>query len=250
MRRAAVRWLGYLVCGLLAGCLATGAERAATAFVEHFDGATLDSGRWVTTRQHDFETAAVDLVPQAEGEGHRLRLRAATIGTDDKTVKYLGIRSKDPVVELSEPTTVEFTLDWNHQANGCYLTAGLWLCPTATEENPEDQPDWLKVEYVGVPPGKNGRCLVAARTAGRLRELFTEGWPKEQRTGREIGLQRLKLVLDGSRLEVHENGQLLYQTDSAGPSFTPAYLYLQLSTHSNYRARELFFDDVVVTPGG
>ena len=33
-----------------------------------------------------------------------------------------------------------------------------------------------------------------------------------------------------------------------GLGFTKAYLYLQMSSHSNYRARTVYFDSVRVSP--
>jgi len=59
-----------------------------------------------------------------------------------------------------------FDLDWNNQSNGCYLTASLYLCPTVTTGNPGNEKDWLKFEYVGVPPGRNARCVIATKIAG------------------------------------------------------------------------------------
>ena len=43
-----------------------------------------------------------------------------------------------------------------------------------------------------------------------------------------------------------ENGKTLWQTKWDGFGFATAHLYLQMSSHSNYRAREVFFDQVSV----
>lgn len=100
------------------------------------------------------------------------------------------------------------TLDWNAQANGCYLTAGAVLCPTATTQNPQDEKDWIAVEYLGVPPGTNARLAVLQCVGGNLKELYREGWPDKQRTGRKIDRQTIRLLLDGHSIRVFENGQL------------------------------------------
>lgn len=253
--KAAVRWLlpalwllSVLICPF--GCAPDPAEeqreprRDVAGFADDFSAAELNESAWKTTRQNDFQESTIDLV-----DG-RLRLRAATVDTDDKTVKFHGVRTVAPVVDLSRPVEVCFDLDWNDQANGCYLTAAVYLCPDPDDENPRDRRNWLKVEYIGVPPGKNGRCLVANSVNGRLRHLFTEGWPKEQRKGRRIGLQSVRLQLDSTTLKVFENGELLHEHEDHGLGSGKAHLYLQMSSHSNYPPREVFFDNVAVRQVG
>ena len=216
-----------------------------TTLDERFACPRLNDEVWKVTRQNDFQESTVDIKAAPDGNG-RLRLRAATIGTDDRTVKYHGIRTVQPAVDLGRTTEVSFELDWNRQTNGCYLRAGVYLCPVATDAGPCDARDWLKVEYVGVPPGKNARCLVASRTDGHLKLLFTEGWPREQRTGRRIGVQRVRLRIDARSLRLFENGKLLLELPEHKLAFTKAHLYVQMSSHSNYPPRELFFDNIQV----
>jgi len=227
---------------LLTWLLVSSAAFAATprlVLQERFGGPSLDKSLWKVTRKHDFQTWKVEVL------GGRLRLMAATVGTRPETVKWVGVGSREPLVDLSRPVEVEFELDWNRQRNGCYLTAGLYLCPVASEA-PKEESDWLKVEYVGVPPGKKGRCELATRVRGRLHLLYTEGWPTKQRTGRPLAVQKVKLTLRDGRLELHENGKLLFDIPSLRLGFEEAYLYLQMSSHSNYPPREVFFDNVVV----
>jgi hypothetical protein len=194
----------------------------------------------VLTRQGDFREALVDIV------AGRLRIRAGTIGTRDDTVKHLGVRSAEAVVDFSTPIEISAEIDWNNQANGCYLQASLYLCPTATEGTAASERDWLCFEYVGVPPGKNARAVLARREAGNLRMLFTEGWPDKQRTGRPVARQRVVLRLDPQNIEIVENGRPLFGPAPHGVGFRRAYLYIELASHSNYPPRALFFDDVAV----
>ncbi|MBI3921658.1 MAG: hypothetical protein HY318_09595 [Armatimonadetes bacterium] len=208
--------------------------------VDEFSGETVDAGLWQVTRKNDFQESTVDIV-----QG-RLRLRAATLGTKDDTVKYHGLRSLE-LIRLKQPMELSFDLDWNDQRNGCYLTAGVVLCPTKTDANPEEERDWLKFEYIGVPPGRNARAWISARSKGGERVLYNEGWPDKQRTGRKIGRQKLRILWKDDALSVMENGRLLWQTPWKGFDFPSAYLYLQMSSHSNYAPREIFFDAVKVT---
>ena len=99
---------------------------------------------------------------------------------------------------------------------------------------------------MGVPPGKNARFQVARKNSDNLRFLFTEGWPDEQRTGREIARQHVELIIDRNSLRVVENGEEVFYTEEHGLGFTQAYLYLQMSSHSNYPTREIYFDNIMV----
>jgi hypothetical protein len=218
---------------------------------EGFDNGRLDPGRWVATAEGDFKERTVDVVDVSRRGARdlRLRLRADTRGTRDDTVKYLGVRTVRRI-SIGEGTRIGVTLDWNEQANGSYFSAALVLTPETTDGSPLRAQDWLKVEYVGVPPGRNARLAVEARTGGRERTLFTEGWPETNRTGRKIGVQDVLLVFARSSFEIHENGRRVFESKGA-VSFDAAYLHLQLSSHSNYPPREIFFDDVYVTvPAG
>ena len=77
--------------------------------------------------------------------------------------------------------------------------------------------------------------------------LFTEGWPKNDRKGRPIGDQAVRVVFTSGGIEIHENGKPLWESDKLDLPFDEAFLYLQMSSHSNYRAREVFFNDVTVS---
>jgi len=213
---------------------------------DNFSDGTLNPQLWEITREGDFKESTIDVydADPTENVDYRLRLRMNTIGTKDDTVKFHGVRSVEKV-NFSDEKEISFDLDWNNQSNGCYLTASLYLCPTATNGNPRNEKDWLKFEYVGVPPGRNARCVIATKINGKVKYLYTEGWP-EQRTGRYIAYQWIKIVLDNKSLKIIENGKEIYCLQSHALEFTSAYLYLQMSSHSNYPAREIYFDNVVI----
>jgi hypothetical protein len=213
---------------------------------DNFSDGTLNPKLWQITREGDFKESIIDVydVDPTIDVDFRLRLRANTIGTRDDTVKFHGVKSVEKV-NFSEGKEISFDLDWNNQSNGCYLTAAVYLCPTVTNGNPGEEKDWLKFEYVGVPPGRNTRCVIATKSGGNVKYLYTEAWP-EQRSGRYIAYQRIKIILANKSLKIIENGKEIYSSPSHGVEFTPAYLYLQMSSHSNYPAREIYFDNVIV----
>ncbi len=199
----------------------------------------VDAG-WELTSEGEFEERSADF------SGSRLRLRAATRNTPADTVKFLGMRRREEF-RVGEGTRVSVDLDWNKQANGSGLSAGIVLAPAATSGNPLESPTFLQIEYIGVPPGKNARMVVAAHDAGRHRILHNEGWPDANREGRPIALQRIEIIFgkDGA-FRVLENGREVFASEPKALSFDQAYLYLQMSSRSNYPPREVSFDNVVV----
>lgn len=213
---------------------------------DNFSDGTLNPKLWQITREGDFKESIIDVydVDPTENVDYRLRLRANTIGTRDDTVKFHGVRSVEKI-NFSDAKEISFDIDWNNQSNGCYLTASLYLCPAVTNGNPRAEKDWLKFEYVGVPLGHNARCVIATKSEGKVKYLYTEGWP-ERKSGRHITYQRIKIIPDNKSLKIIENGKEIYSSQSHGLEFTSAYIYLQMSSHSNYPSREIYFDNVVI----
>jgi hypothetical protein len=220
-------------------------EAPLTGFREDFSSPSLDRARWIPFSEGDFKEQVIDVVevPGANPRDYRLRLRASTLGTTPETAKTFGVRSA-PLLRIGADTRISAEIDWNHQENGSYLSAALILCPLATSGNPLQGPDWLKLEYVGVPPGKNGRMVVVSRTAGRERYWYLEGWPQQHREGRLLSLQHLELTLSGAGFQVKENGSVVYENRERPIAFPDAYLYLQMSSHSNYPSRQVYFDNI------
>jgi hypothetical protein len=214
-------------------------------FQDDFQHGHVDRGRWTTTSDGDFRERTVDVIEVAPRD-FRLRLRADTRGTRADTVKFVGARTADEI-RFIPGTTVAVELDWNEQVNGSYLSAALVLSPEKTSGNPLRGPDWIKVEYVGVPPGRNARMVVAIRVDSREKQLFTEGWPETNRRGRKITRQKVQIELLSKAVRVWENGSLMFESSERLLSFDSAFLYLQMSSHSNYPPREVYFDDVEVT---
>lgn len=214
-------------------------------FGDDFNEGKLNN-KWVITRKGDFNESIIDVydVDHDEEVDYRLRLRANTIGTADDTVKYHGVRSTRKI-DFTEEKQIFFDIDWNNQRNGCYLTASVYLCPIATTGNPGEEKDWLKFEYVGVPPGHNARCVIATKINGYMKQLYTEGWP-EDRSGRDIANQHIIIILNNETFKIFENGKEMYSSSPHNLGFTSAYLYLQMSSHSNYPSREIYFDNIVI----
>jgi hypothetical protein len=218
----------------------------AAEFGDDFNAGYLNPERWNIIREGDVRQGIIDVIASyaAKRDEYRLRLGMDTIGTRDDTVKYIGIRSINKL-SFQAPQEISLDLDWNNQSNGCYLTTAIYLCPTATNTNPEKEKDWLRFEYIGVPPGQNARAVIAIKDNGNFKHLYTEGWP-EQRSGRYIGFQRIKIIFDANGFTILENGALLYHTESMNLKSESIYLYLMMSSHSNYPFREIYFDNISV----
>ncbi len=220
-------------------------------FQEGFDQGSLDSSRWEVTIDGDFAEVVVDVydVDPGEDNDYRLRLRADTIGTSDP-LKFLGVRSRNEF-DFTTGRTVSFDLDWNDQSNGCYLTASLYLCPVISV-NPKNEDNWLKFEYTGVPPGRSVRTNIWQKVDGVTKELLTDWGPRDEQDrpiGKplEIGSQRVELLLEENSLRVLENSKEIFQLSDYELGFTTAYIYLQMSSGTNYPSREVYFDNITVT---
>jgi hypothetical protein len=219
-------------------------------FQESFEHGSLDSSRWEITTDGDFAEVVVDVydVDSSEDTDYRLRLRANTIGTSDP-LKFLGARSRNEF-DFSNGSAVSFDLDWNDQSNGCYLTASLYLCPVISD-NPKDEDNWLKFEYTGVPPGRNVRTNIWQKVDGVTKELLTDWGPRDEQDrpiGRllEAGSQRVELLLEENSLRVFENSKEILQLSDYELGFTTSYIYLQMSSGTNYPSREVYFDNITV----
>jgi len=216
-------------------------------FLDNFDEGYLDPERWQIVHEGDIRQNTIDVVAvdRIHRDDYRLRLGMNTIGTRDDSVKYIGIRSMDKL-SFQDLNEISFDLDWNNQTNGSYLTTAVYLCHTVSNSNPEREEDWLKFEYIGVPPGQNARAVIAVKDKGTVKYLYMEGWP-EERSGRHIGFQQIKMILGIDGLFVLENGALLYHIDLKDLKFESFYLYLMMSSHSNYPSREIYFDNILVS---
>jgi hypothetical protein len=88
--------------------------------------------------------------------------------------------------------------------------------------------------------------LVQVRNGGREEVLWNEGWPESNPSGRRIENQRLELVIRNGALEVLENGVGVYASGRKVVAFGAAHAYLQMSSHSNYPPREVYFDNLKI----
>lgn len=242
--------IGFLSIFLFsaAGCVFV--SRRPGVFVEDFEKGLLDLSRWEVTSDGEFTEAYMDVIDVAPGEeaDHWLRLRANTIGTSDP-LKYLGVKSRH-TVNFTTAKEILFDLDWNKQTNGSYLTASFYLCPSKSD-NPKEENDWLKFEYVGVPPGRNVRINILAKVDGVVYPLHIDWGPRDDNgrpLGRPLGLSshRISLFLDKSCVRVVQDDEEIFPLSKHNLNFTTAYIYLQMSSGTNYPSREIYFDNIIV----
>jgi hypothetical protein len=231
-----------LVVAALAGLAAASAH----GWVEEFSAGRLDPSRWERIVAGDLRDWSADVVPARDpGRGFRLRLRADTRGTRDETLKHVGVRTRD-TIPLRNDTHISVRVDWGDQANGSYLSGAVVLSPHATARSPLETADWLKVAYVGVPPGRNARMLVGLKRQGRERTVYTDGWPDVNPAGRRIGVQDVSLRVRDRSVEVWEGEQQVWRSEPDALEFAEAFVYLQLSSHSNYPARAIHFERIAI----
>ncbi len=177
---------------------------------------------------------------EARWRGGRLAIALDTMGQPAAPLAVRGMRSTRA---RARPLDLGVTLDWNRQANGAYLKAAIYLSPHSTAGDPAALADWVRVSYVGVPPGARFRHEVAERRRGRLRFLDRAGWPGDRR-GREPGAPRLRIRWAGTQLLLDEDGRRRSAVEARG--WPRVFVYLTLTGHSNYPRRVVYFSDVVL----
>ncbi len=99
---------------LSSSCATKGLQKPVYGFSE----GRLDAAKWHITRKGDFRESTIDVydVDPADTVDYRLRLRADTIGTEDNTVKFHGVRSAK-IIDLSKSAIISFSLDWAARAS-------------------------------------------------------------------------------------------------------------------------------------
>jgi hypothetical protein len=138
-------------------------------------------------------------------------------------------------------------LDARPPENGSYRSAGLLV---TADQAPSRALDALRpavrIEVVGVPPGN------AARLSGsvlddlpRSRSLFEDGWPA-RREGRAIEKVTLAIEVRRDSLVLFEDGR---EVGRAPRGFSgEVFVVLYATSHANYPARPVVFEEVVVEP--
>ena len=220
---------------------------------DRFESGRIDTAIWQVTIDGDFESVAVDVVDidPSDSVDYRLRFQANTLYTSTP-MKYLGVRATE-AIDLSNPKVITCEIDWNDQANGSYLTASIYVCPT-TSENPREEPDWVAIEYTGVPPGRNLRTSVRLKTGGSLRNLYEDWGPRDGNNrplGKPVGnkTHTVRLIISQESIQVLEDGVEIVPSTGYHFDFDQAFVYLQMSSGTNYPSREIYFDNFLVTQG-
>lgn len=196
---------------------------------------------WAPVAAGDVKSSSAEFV-----ESDRVRLSLNTLGTNDASVKFIGLRNPR-AISLSRRVSFGARLEWTDYPNAAYMSAGLVLSPEVTQGNPLEGPDWIKIQVVGVPPSRRARLLIAHRSGGLERNLFTDGWP-EDREGRDISSIELEVALEEGRCGVARDGVPVYESGAPLFRFPVAHLYLLMSSHSNYPERSVHFSRLRLPP--
>ena len=220
---------------------------------DDFESGHINTAIWQITIDGDFKLIAVDVidVDTSDSSDHRLRLQANTLYTSTP-LKYLGVRTKE-AIDLTKPKDIICEIDWNEQKNGSYLAAAIYLCPRKSN-NPRKESDWFVFEYTGVPPGRNLRTNVRISTGGSIKNLYEDWGPRDENNrplGRPAGNtpHKVRIAVSKERIRVMENGVELLSSTNHQFNVDQLYVYLQMSTGTNYPSREIYFDNFLVTQG-
>lgn len=214
------------------------APAAATTLVDDLRAPT---PRWAAWRQGT--PAAAEAAFTATG----LRLSLATLGSRPGQVHGVGAVSS--ALEVGAGLSVRARLDWQAPANACYRAGGLCVVPAALVDAGDLTLDaarpaaWLEV--VGVPPGRTARRFAAVRTGPHPSPVFTDGWPID-RAGRALERVTLEVVVRPGGVSFAADGEELgHAALDLGPRVR---VLLYQTSHANYPARPVVFEEVAVGP--
>ena len=87
---------------------------------------------------------------------------------------------------------------------------------------------------------------MAYQAHGHQRTVHTEGWPDANRQGRRIGVQDVAVRLREGAVEVWEGERRVWRFRAGEIAPAPLHVYLQMSSHSNYPARSIYFERIQV----
>jgi hypothetical protein len=232
----------FVALSLLLAAAALARADESVTLLESFD-APLDPARWAVVRVNDVRSDRI------EAQNGTLVVALETLGTDDRTVKVRGVSSQQAFTIGTAPVRISTNVDWNGQANGCYLSAGMALVPEgyATDKDPRAAPEGVYFEWIGVPPGKRVRPYLVKRSKNAALELYTEGWPqpkREDRVGRPASKAKISLEVAKDSVRLAEGEKELYKgADGLSGRFK---LVLFVTGHSNYPTRTVYFDSASV----
>ncbi len=185
----------------------------------------------------------------------KLQISLQTIQLPPESVYLIGLKTKQSKSFFLEnekqekkinPHQLGFTLDWNQQFNGSYLSAGLIITQSSQIPSFQSLSDYIAIEYIGVPPGKNGRLQISEKHAGNLKIVYDEGWPQLQREGKLLGIQKILAQYSSQGLEIKENDNIVLHSHHTALFEQSVFFYFFVQSHNNYYERTVFFDDIFV----
>ncbi len=183
----------------------------------------------------------------AEPTDRGWRLALDTRGAPADEVRAVGVAAGP--LRLGEGLLLRGELEWFASGNASYWTAGLLLSSRAPEGGLAslDVEPAVRLELVGVPPGRTARRYGALRVGARTIPLATDGWP--ERPGRALERATLELELTASWVTLRADGEQLARVPrpiglAAGDVWALAYA----TSHANYAERAVRFQDLVLSP--
>jgi hypothetical protein len=173
---------------------------------------------------------------------HALRLATDASATAAGAMGFVGV-VHPRALDLGRRQDIQLEIDAGDRRG---LRVGVYLVPVLTWEPPEQQPEWLKFEYVQDPPVAGVQRVLAARRSGRLTVVGTPTAAAPRVDAARIAHRSLRITLDRRRVRVFEDGTPWQESTDLALPFSSAYLYLQVSAPRGDRPAEGFFDDLVV----
>ncbi len=198
---------------------------------------SFDRDSWISFRVGDFRQSAIEI-------DKTLRLAADTRGTPPGTWKHLGVRSAAPI-PLREGTFLSISVEWPENSDTSSMSASIVLSPYAIPGDPRTSSEWIDVSSIGTGLAA-GRLVVTSDVDGVSLTHFSEETPRVDFAGRPASRQDVRITVSNRTIQIEEDGWKLTET---GPPALPSdqcFLYLMLSSDSNFPLREVQFSELKI----
>jgi hypothetical protein len=229
-------------------------------FKEDFSSGKINWARWRLFRVNDFRESIIEV------KDKRLRLHLDTMGTqigDKVGMKYHGLRTVNPIIDMNKSSDLCFSLDWNNPKRAFYQRSGIILCPTIAKGLPGDEPDWIKLEYCGLSDdtGKAYLKITIRQKGNRLLQYVYNEFSNSKlkmdefskKVNRSTGKQNLRVKINNSFIELWENDVKIFNLKFIDNKYLDeslnwknAYLYLFQNNQSDYKNLDVYFSDISI----
>jgi hypothetical protein len=191
--------------------------------VDNFSPGPLDPSVWAPFREGNFRDSAIEAIGG-------LRIAADTRGTPPGTWQHLGVRRIEAIA-IRDGTAVAVSMSGGDSP---FLWGAMVFSTCNVPGNPKATSDWIAISW------GEGRMRVTACAGAVDRVLVEKTAENPQR--------RVEIRFRAGGFHLFEGDTPIFDSASAAVGFDLVYLYLMVSSESNYLLRAVRFHNLEIRP--